>query len=177
MSPNQCLIALCEGNKDAFNSLYEQTHQAVFNICLGILRDYHKAEDAMQETYITVYRKCAQYKPDTNAMAWIVTVAKSTALNKYRKDSKEVASDFEKFSNIACSRPTPEELADAPITQLALELLSEEEYQIITLCDVAGYKRREVAAMLQMPLPTVTWKRSKAINKLANKLKEQTQYE
>ena len=34
------------------------------------------------------------------------------------------------------------------------------------LCRLSGYKRREVAAMLALPVGTVTWKYSEALKKL-----------
>ena len=41
------------------------------------------------------------------------------------------------------------------------------------LCQVAGYKRREVAAMLQMPVGTVTWKNNEALKKLRKYLEKE----
>ena len=38
------------------------------------------------------------------------------------------------------------------------------------LCQVAGYKRREVAEMLDMPIGTVTWKNNEALKKLRQHL-------
>lgn len=38
------------------------------------------------------------------------------------------------------------------------------------LCHVAGYKRREVAEMLDMPIGTVTWKNNEALKKLRQRL-------
>lgn len=41
------------------------------------------------------------------------------------------------------------------------------------LCHVAGYKRREVAEMLGMPIGTVTWKNNEALKKLRAKLEKE----
>lgn len=38
------------------------------------------------------------------------------------------------------------------------------------MCQIAGYKRREVAAMLDMPIGTVTWKNNEALKKLRKAL-------
>ena len=41
------------------------------------------------------------------------------------------------------------------------------------LADYAGAKRREVAAMLQMPVGTVTWKNNEALKKLRKYLEKE----
>ena len=47
-----------------------------------------------------------------------------------------------------------------------LKFAAEDEYQILMLCQVAGYKRREVSEMLRLPVGTVTWKNNEALKKL-----------
>ena len=56
---------------------------------------------------------------------------------------------------------------------LAAKILPEDEYQIVMLCQVSGYKRREVAAMLGMPIATVTWKNNQALKKLKKILEKE----
>ena len=41
------------------------------------------------------------------------------------------------------------------------------------LCHVAGYKRREVAEMMDLPVGTVTWKNNEALKKLKQYLKKE----
>ena len=59
------------------------------------------------------------------------------------------------------------------IFDAAAKILTEEEYEILMLCQVAGYKRREVAAMLQKPIGTVTWKNNEALKKLRKYLEKE----
>ena len=55
----------------------------------------------------------------------------------------------------------------------ARKLLSEDEYEILMLCQVAGYKRREVAKMLDLSINTVTWKNNEALKKLRKYLEKE----
>ena len=48
----------------------------------------------------------------------------------------------------------------------AVAALSEQERQIVLLYAVTGWKHREIAALLQMPLPTVLSKYHRALKKL-----------
>ena len=51
--------------------------------------------------------------------------------------------------------------------------MNEDEYQIVMLCQVAGYKRREVASKLNIPIGTVTWKNNEALKKLKQYLEKE----
>ena len=65
-------------------------------------------------------------------------------------------------------------LAEIPyIFDVATGILAEDEYEIVMLCHVSGYKRREVAAMLDMPVGTETWKNNEALKKLRRHLQKE----
>ena len=55
-----------------------------------------------------------------------------------------------------------------------MERLSDEERQIVMLHAVAGFRHRETAALLTLPLPTVLSKYQRALKKLRTILKEET---
>ena len=134
-----------------------------------ILRDKMLAEDVLQETYVRALSSLGQYREHTNFTAWLTTVGKSIALNLLKKRAREVTTDFNEDPHSLGTRET-----ELPfIFDLAGKVLSEEEYEIVMLCQVAGYKRREVAEMLGIPLSTVTWKNNEALKKLRAKLDEE----
>lgn len=58
------------------------------------------------------------------------------------------------------------------IFDIVKQILPEDELKIVMLCAMSGYKRREVAQIMAMPLPTVTWKYNNALKKLGKYLKE-----
>ncbi len=157
------------GDAAAFDHIYELTHRAVYFAVFYILRDKMLAEDVLQETYVRALSSLGQYREHTNFTAWLTTVGKSIALNLLKKRAREVATDFNEDPHSLGTRET-----ELPfIFDLAGKVLSEEEYEIVMLCQVAGYKRREVAEMLGIPLSTVTWKNNEALKKLRAKLDEE----
>ena len=54
-----------------------------------------------------------------------------------------------------------------------LTVLSDTERQIVVLHAVSGFKHREIAAMLNLPLPTVLSKYNRAIKKLRSQLEKE----
>lgn len=163
------ILKLKNGDMSAFDYVYDHTNRSVYFAVLYIVRDKMTAEDVLQETYIKAVSSLDQYKNGTNFTAWITAIGRSIALNHLKKHRKEVLTDFEE-DDFKYGR----EDADVPyIFDLAAKILSEEEYRIIMMCQVAGYKRREAAELLGMPIGTVTWKFNEAIKKLKRNLEKE----
>ena len=150
------------GNGGAFDYIYGQTNRTVYFAILYIVRDKMYAEDLLQETYVRAMRSIESYREGTNFTAWLARIGKNLALNHVKAAKREVATDFETDA----WRYGTQETELPYIFDAAAKILSEEEYEIVMLCHVAGYKRREVAQMLQMPIGTVTWKNNEALKKL-----------
>jgi len=59
------------------------------------------------------------------------------------------------------------------LTDLAKRLLSDYEFSILMLVTACGYKRKEIAKMIDMPIPTVTWKYQNALSKMRTALEKE----
>lgn len=160
------------GNDAAFGHIYDGTYKAVYYTVLAVLGDRHSSEDVTQEVYITAVRKIDMYNTETNLTGWLVTIAKHLAINEYnkRKNSGEFSADFSSNESLYGECRVEDELNTT--YKIAKQILPEDEFTILTLCVMAGYKRREVADMLNMPISTVTWKYNEALKELKTYLKE-----
>lgn len=148
------------GNKSSFNIIYNQTYKLVFYTIYGILNDYHRSEDIMQEAFLKVYHKIDQYKPNTSPKAWIMTIARNLALNEYKKMKKEIFLDSDKALLIS------DEIKQTPLIDLAAKTLTEEEYMLVMLSVVERYKNRELAKMFNLSTSGISWKVNNALKKL-----------
>lgn len=163
-------VSLLKGGKtEAFDYIYEHTHKTVYFSALYLLKDKSYAEDILQETFIRALSRLEQYSEGTNFVGWLCSIAKSLALNHLKKNKREVPTDFTEQEH----RFGGKESEIPYIFDLAAKVLAEDEYEIIMLCHVAGYKRREVARMLGMPISTVTWKNKVALKKLETTLRSE----
>ncbi len=150
------------GDVRAFDTIYELTNRSVYFAVLYIVRDKMSAEDILQETYIRAMRSIQSYEAGTNFTAWLARIGKNLALNHYKRAKREIFADFD---TDAYKYGTAE--AEIPyLFDLAAKILDAEQYEILMLCQVAGYKRREVSEMLGIPIGTVTWKNNEALKKL-----------
>ena len=156
------VAAFKEGDRSAFDYIYEHTNRSVYFAVLYIVRDKMTAEDILHDAFVKAMNCIGQYTVGTNFTAWLVSIGKSLALNHIKKRSLEVSTDFDvdayKYGTTHTELPF--------IFDVAAKVLAEDEYEILMLCQVAGYKRREVADMLGIPIGTVTWKNNEALKKL-----------
>lgn len=163
------IAALRAGDLSAFGAVYDATNRTVYFRILYIVKSRQDAEDLLQNTYVRALKSIGSYEPGTNFLAWLSRIGKNLALNFLEKRKREVATDFDADAWKYGAAET-----DVPwIFDLAAKILSPEEYEIVMLLQVAGYKRREVAAMLEIPAGTVAWKNSEALKKLRKELEKE----
>jgi RNA polymerase sigma-70 factor (ECF subfamily) len=92
----------------------------LYRDALRTLRDADATRDLVQDTFITVWRRCATFRGDSDLLRWIKVILRHGAINRLRQSVREVAmEDGEGLTEEASRRiyelsvalnPTPEEL-------------------------------------------------------------------
>ncbi|MBR2974190.1 MAG: hypothetical protein IKC47_00400, partial [Clostridia bacterium] len=59
---NLLIYRVKQGDEDAFDKLYQQTHKGVFSYVYSIVQNYHVAEDITQDTFIKVKLNVHSYR-------------------------------------------------------------------------------------------------------------------
>ena len=166
-----CIERISGGDKDALCTLYEQTKSAVFGFALSIVQNAQDAEDILQDTFISVYTNACNYKMLGKPLGWMLTIARNLALMKLRQRKKAVDIPQDEWSLfIAHAQPISNE--DKLVLEAALKRISPEESQIVMLHAVTGFKHKEIAQVLGLPLSTVLSKYNRALKKLKTALEE-----
>ena len=73
------------GANDVFNALYKKHYKQVYYYAYSILRDHFLAQDAVQETFIKIFRRFNALKVDDIQEAWLNVISRNTAIDLYRK--------------------------------------------------------------------------------------------
>jgi RNA polymerase sigma-70 factor (ECF subfamily) len=171
MEIEEYLCEIANGKIEALQLLYEELKTSIFALILAIVRNRTLAEDLLQETFIRIYTKAYQYKPNTNAKAWVITIARNLSYESLRNnkivdlDIEEVAcEDFRDISLLVTNNE------DHVINKLeltrALLNLEKTEREIVVMHVVAGLKHSEIGKALCIPDGTVRWKYRMALQKL-----------
>ena len=97
-------------------------------------------------------------------MAWILTITRNLCLKLLRQRIKTTELDLDDWKSYIDEAEISTD--DKVVIRQCMEKLSDEERQIVVLHAVAGFKHRQIAELLELPLPTVLSKYHRAIKKL-----------
>lgn len=164
---NDLMIKIGNNDDLAFGDLFEKCKKGVFSFLYTYTNDRCLAEDLVQETFIKVKINAGSYKAGTNASAWILQIAKNTALDFLRKNRQ--TADIDDLHIADTRKDADETLALHDALNTCLE---DGDRQIVLLHVVYGYKHREIAKILDIPLGTVLWKYNAALKRLKRFLSE-----
>ncbi|MEG2928331.1 MAG: RNA polymerase sigma factor [Oscillospiraceae bacterium] len=160
-----CIASIAQGDKAALSQLYETTKSSVYGFALSMLKHPQDAEDVLQDTYLQVYRGAKSYQPQGKPMAYIITITRNLCLMKFRQDKKTTDIPEDMWATFFAENEGL--TADDSIALNGYMMaLSTQERQIVSLYAISGFKHREIAEILQMPLSTVLSKYNRALKKL-----------
>jgi RNA polymerase sigma-70 factor (ECF subfamily) len=162
----RAIVGLQKGDVNQLAIIYKLTSRGIFTFVLPIVKAYDLAEDVLQSTYVRAYESITSYRPGTNPRNWLLTIAKNLAFNEIKKRNREPSYDFseENVSTEGVYDLNPD--LDTPTIDLANRVLNEGELNIVLLYAIGGYKHREIAEIIDLPLGTVTSKYNAALKKI-----------
>ena len=161
----QLLIRIAGGERDALAELYQRTRTAVYGLALSYLKNAQDAQDLAQDVYVQVWDCAVQYRPTGSPMGWLLTVCRNLCLMRLRRGERHATLSEEEWDAIP-ARECGLDADERTLLQGALARLADEERRIVLLHAVAGMKHREIAALLELPLPTVLSKYHRALKKM-----------
>jgi RNA polymerase sigma-70 factor, ECF subfamily len=162
-----CLLRIQTGDTRALGELFDRYTPLLFPFVKRILRSGADAEDTLQDVWIQVWRRSATYDPRRGTVAgWLLTVARSRALDRYRSLSSRRTAETRSETESA-PPPAPRDPATAAVAgqtgervREALAQLDPKQRQAIEIAYFDGLSQSEVAARLAVPLGTVkSWTR------------------
>src|SRR4051794_15688361 len=167
----ELLVRVADRDRVAFELLYHRYVRSVFGLALRRLRDRHRAEDAVQETFTAVWRSAASYRPERGPAApWLYAVARNAIVDRMRTRLEPVAD----LPETASAEPGPPERAESAEVawrvHRALEDIPAKEREVLELAYWSGMSQSEVADYLNIPLGTVKTRTRSALSRLAGVL-------
>jgi len=173
LSDGELIGLTAEGDGDAFEILYRRYARPMFGLALRRLGDRGRAEDAVQETFASIWRAAKSYKPERGPGGpWLYAVARNAIVDRGRARNEPAVETPETESD----DPGPDEMAEKDWVSWrvhrALEDLPESQRAVIELAYWSGFSQSEVAEHLGIPLGTVKTRTRAALGRLADLLEE-----
>jgi RNA polymerase sigma-70 factor, ECF subfamily len=145
------------GDEQAWRELVEATHKEVYTLCLRILGDPQDAAEAVQDTYLRVWRGLSRFRGEAQFTTWLYRVATNTAISSYRarkrKRTREMEARDEVLGQIAAPGSTEAAAGariDLQVLERALMGLPDLYRLPVLLRDVYGLGIQEIAEQLKI---------------------------
>jgi RNA polymerase sigma-70 factor (ECF subfamily) len=159
------------GDGAALEELYARYARPVLGLALRRLGDRGRAEDAVQETFVSVWRAAKTYRPERGPGApWLYAVARNAIVDRSRARSETPVEAPDEPSADLGPDVSAEESWTRWRVHRALEELPEREREVIELAYWRGLSQSEVAESLGLPLGTVKTRTRSALQRLATLL-------
>ncbi|HEX4023536.1 MAG TPA: sigma-70 family RNA polymerase sigma factor [Steroidobacteraceae bacterium] len=149
------------GNRAAFEALYHDTSRKLFGICLRLLAERSEAEDALQETFTTVWRKAVQFDAArASPIAWLAMIARNKAIDRLRaRPARSRMAPIEAIEELEDPRASPHQqaqaLADRSRLDACIQQLEAQRRSLICAAFFEGSTYEELAVRIGSPLGSV----------------------
>ncbi|WP_439532542.1 sigma-70 family RNA polymerase sigma factor [Polymorphobacter sp.] len=159
------LSRAADGDQSAFRDFYDRTSAKLFAVILRIVIERAEAEDVLQEVYVTIWRKAAEFDSTrASAITWTATIARNRAIDRIRARKIRPTAALDAAAEIADEAPTADamiETAQAATTvEAALAGLDPRHAAIIRSCYFEGLTYEALAAREGVPVGTLkSWVR------------------
>lgn len=168
------------GRRDAFEALVRSHHVRVLRLCLSLLSDRSKAEDAAQEIFIKAYKSLDRFQGASSFSTWLHRIAVNHCLDVLKKDSRRKTVSLEELIEREGDtiqrllRPPADLTASLEAADLAgriLSLLPSDYRLLLILRETQGLSYQELAETLDCSVDAVKGRLRRAREGLVEKLR------
>jgi RNA polymerase sigma-70 factor (ECF subfamily) len=158
VSEDELLESCRRGDVAAFEKLYELHGTRMKSIARNLLGHETDAEDAVQETFLKVYRGAASFRGSAALSTWIYRILVNTCYDALRRRRRRAEEALEPGSSsesdsATASAALPAPSGDHPL-RLAIEQslgkLAPRQRTVFLLSAVEGFSHREIAQVLDV---------------------------
>lgn len=153
------------GNRQALAQLVKNNEQTVYNFSFKICRDRDKAENIMQETFLSMIKSLHQFDGNSKISTWLYRIVSNHCLMLARKDKSRtfvsIDNDDELYEDKYTADWSNIPNQDIENTELkktldeAIDKLSPEYRIVFLLRDVEGLSTEETAQLTELSVPAV----------------------
>lgn len=164
-----------------FEEIVRQYEKLVFTVCYQLVRDYHEAQNLVQETFISAYRHIDDYSGESYK-PWLIRIASNKAKD-YLKSAYfrrvDVTDELESKVTGAAASAEEQALSADGAQRIRERILSLEEpyHKVAVLFFLQGATPEEISIKLDRPRKTVQTQLYRARQKLQQFIKEEMQGE
>ena len=155
---------------DVFTTEVGPHLHVLFRMALRLTQEEQAAEDLLQDTLERAFQNFKRYEPGTNIRAWLLRIMSNVRISGFRRSARrpqtsslEDAEDFSLYRAVRTQGVAPLDVEAVVLNRIgeesilhAIDRLPEDFRTVVVLADVEGFSYKEMAAILDIPIGTVT---------------------
>lgn len=142
-------------DEKALSLLYDYYSEVLYGISFQILKDKAAAEDALQESFVKIWKYRSRYDPKkAKLFTWVLKITRNTAIDHYRKIQKTKPKEIQiETTHVPCIEPGFN--TDHIDVLTHMNQLVFKNKAVVEAVFFYGMTQREVSDFLNIPLGTV----------------------
>jgi RNA polymerase sigma-70 factor (ECF subfamily) len=156
------------------HAMYRRYGRLVYGVARRVLDRHDLAEEATQQTFLRAWQAADRLDPDRDPGGWLATIAKRTAIDVYRYESRRAAISMNDIAphdrSIVTLPPDLDAVDTVWHVRQAIDALDEDEADVVRLQHLERMTHAEIADKLGIPVGTVKSRSHRAHRKLATLL-------
>lgn len=169
------LIEQCrKGDQKAQMKIYDLYYKQMYNTSLRIVNDPMEAEDIMQESFLTAFRKIKTYTAEGAFGGWLKKIVINNSLDalKSKKIFSSIEDDRYNLPEEDFTRETEENKYLIDEINKAVNQLKEDDRIVLSLFLLEGYDHEEISSILDISYNAARTRYSRAKARLLKILTE-----
>ncbi len=187
-SDEQLMELAEQGEKSAFDELYERYHTRIFNFIKKQVREQQIAEDLTQEVFMRLFRSLESFDPERQLSSYLYKIAVNEIRRHYQKAAatqvfslNEPVAEGEDVRERAELMPSEDEGPEGEVSEkmtrrtlrTLIDRLPPEQKMVVLLKVYNELTFEEIAAVMDRPLSTVLSRMRYALQKLRRWMDEE----
>ncbi|NLT30194.1 MAG: RNA polymerase sigma factor SigM [Propionibacterium sp.] len=169
----QLLAAHVDGDDDAFAILVRRHRDRLWAVALRTMRNGEEAADALQDAYISAFRRAHTFRGDSQVTTWLHRIVVNACLDRIRRNKVRRAEALPEEVDRAEIMAAPsnaeqavEQAETRDVVRAALSRLNADQRAALVLVDMEGYSVEEAARILGCATGTIKSRCSRGRAKL-----------
>ncbi len=154
-SDHELVAAHLAGDQDAFAEMIARHQDRLWRVALRMMRDPNDAADALQDAYLSAFRRVGTFRGDARVTTWLHRVVVNACLDRLRRQQvrareQPLPDDPDRAAALGTTAPAdPLEVEESRVdVETALAQLNVDQRAALILVDMEGYAVEEAAEIL-----------------------------
>ena len=173
----ELLRAHCDGDPEAFTELVRRHRDRLWAVALRTTGDPEEAADALQDAFISAFRRADQFRGDSAVTTWLHRIVVNASLDRLRRRAvrpwvplPEEGGERGDSASLAEPRDAMDDRETSLEIQAALAELPPDQRAAVVLVDLQGWSVEDASRILECPVGTVKSRCFRGRAKLADRL-------